>query len=123
MPYTLVFYEAPHRVAESVADLRAVLGGSRRLVIARELTKLFETLHACTLAEAEAWLAADANRRKGEFVLIVDGADAAGGTGQQRRAARAGDTARRAPAQAGGRAGGEDRAAAGGTSSTSWRSS
>ena len=77
LPYTLVFYEAPHRVAESVADLREVLGGTRRLVIARELTKLFETLHACTLAEAEAWLAADPNRRKGEFVLIVDGADAA----------------------------------------------
>ncbi len=77
LPYTLVFYEAPHRVAESVADLREVLGGTRRLVIARELTKLFETLYACTLAEAEAWLAADANRRRGEFVLIVDGADTA----------------------------------------------
>lgn len=75
--YTLVFYEAPHRVAESVADLREVLGGGRRLVIARELTKLFETLHACTLAEAETWLAVDPNRRKGEFVLVVEGADAA----------------------------------------------
>jgi len=77
LPYTLVFYEAPHRVAESIADLREVLGGTRRVVIARELTKLFETLHACTLAEAEGWLAADPKRRKGEFVLIVDGADAA----------------------------------------------
>ena len=87
LPYTLVFYEAPHRVVESIADLREVLGGSRHLVIARELTKLFETLHACTLAEAEAWFAADPNRRKGEFVLIVEGADMAAepdGGGAQR---------------------------------------
>jgi 16S rRNA (cytidine1402-2'-O)-methyltransferase len=75
LPFTLVFYEAPHRIAESVADLRTVLGGDRRIVIARELTKLFETLHACPLAEAEAWLASDSNRRKGEFVLVVEGAD------------------------------------------------
>ena len=77
LPFTLVFYEAPHRVAESVADLCAVLGGGRRIVLARELTKLFETLHACPLAEAQAWLAADSNRRKGEFVLVVEGADGA----------------------------------------------
>jgi len=75
LPFTLVFYEAPHRIAESVADLRAVLGGARRIVLARELTKLFETMHACSLAEVEAWLAVDPNRRKGEFVLIVEGAD------------------------------------------------
>jgi 16S rRNA (cytidine1402-2'-O)-methyltransferase len=75
LPYTLVFYEAPHRVEECVADLRAVLGGSRRIVLARELTKLFESLHACTLAEAEDWLAAEPARRKGEFVLIVEGAE------------------------------------------------
>lgn len=74
LPYTLVFYEAPHRVEECAADLRAVLGGDRRIVVARELTKLFESLHACTLAEAEDWLAADPARRKGEFVLIVEGA-------------------------------------------------
>lgn len=75
LPFTLVFYEAPHRIAESVADLRAVLGAARRIVLARELTKLFETMHACSLAEVEAWLAADPNRCKGEFVLIVEGAD------------------------------------------------
>ena len=60
-------------MAASVGE-RAVLGGDRRLVRARELTKLFETMHDCTLAEAEAWLAADPNRCKGEFVLIVEGA-------------------------------------------------
>jgi 16S rRNA (cytidine1402-2'-O)-methyltransferase len=74
LPYTLVFYEAPHRVEECVADMRAVLGDERRVVLARELTKLFESLHVCTLAEAEDWLAADPARRKGEFVLIVEGA-------------------------------------------------
>jgi len=79
LPFTLVFYEAPHRIAESVADLRAVLGGARRIMLARELTKLFETLHACSLADVEAWLASDPNRRKGEFVLVVEGAD--GGAG------------------------------------------
>jgi 16S rRNA (cytidine1402-2'-O)-methyltransferase len=74
LPYALVFYEAPHRIEECVGDLRAVLGGERRIVLARELTKLFETVHACTLSEARDWLAADPVRRKGEFVLIVEGA-------------------------------------------------
>ena len=74
LPYFLVFYEAPHRVEECIEDLRTVLGGERRIVLARELTKLFETVHAGTLAEAGGWLAADPARRKGEFVLIVEGA-------------------------------------------------
>jgi 16S rRNA (cytidine1402-2'-O)-methyltransferase len=74
LPYTLVFHEAPHRVEECVADLFAVLGGERRIVLARELTKLFESVHSCTLAEAQDWLAPDPKRRKGEFVLIVEGA-------------------------------------------------
>ena len=74
LPYTLVFYEAPHRVEECVSDLRAVLGDTRRIVIARELTKLFESVHACALGEAGTWLAGNPDRRKGEFVLIVEGA-------------------------------------------------
>ncbi|MGB8076617.1 MAG: 16S rRNA (cytidine(1402)-2'-O)-methyltransferase [Gallionella sp.] len=73
-PYTLVFYEAPHRIAECVADLRTVLGGERRIVLARELTKMFETIHACALNEAQAWLLSDSNRQRGEFVLLVSGA-------------------------------------------------
>jgi 16S rRNA (cytidine1402-2'-O)-methyltransferase len=77
LPFTLVFYEAPHRITECVADLRAALGDGRRIVFARELTKLFETLHECSLADAESWLASNANRRKGEFVLILEGADRA----------------------------------------------
>ncbi len=74
LPYSLVFYEAPHRVAECVADLAAMLGAQRDIVIARELTKLFETIHRCRLSEASAWLASDPNRQRGEFVLIVSGA-------------------------------------------------
>jgi 16S rRNA (cytidine1402-2'-O)-methyltransferase len=70
----LVFYEAPHRVADSVADLCATFGGERHIVIARELTKIHETLHRCRLDEAVAWLEADDNHRRGEFVLVVEGA-------------------------------------------------
>lgn len=73
LPAALVFYEAPHRVIEALEDMADVLGGSRSLVIARELTKLFESIHACPLAEATEWLKSDANRQKGEFVLIVSG--------------------------------------------------
>ena len=75
LPYALVFYEAPHRVVEAVEDLAAVLG-ERTLVIARELTKLFESIHSGPLAEAAAWMRADPNRQKGEFVLVVSGAPA-----------------------------------------------
>jgi len=72
VPAALVFYESPHRVVESVADLCAVLGGARTLVIARELTKLFESVHACPLSDATGWLDADPDNRRGEFVLVVD---------------------------------------------------
>ena len=70
----LVFYEAPHRVRETLRDLADTLGGERQIVIARELTKLFEAVHACALSEALAWLDADQHRSKGEFVLVVEGA-------------------------------------------------
>ena len=71
LPCALVFYEAPHRIEETVADLAAELQPQRSLVIARELTKLFESIVRLPLAEAPAWLAADENRRRGEFVLAV----------------------------------------------------
>ena len=73
-PYTLVFYEAPHRIVECVADLCSVLGGERQIVLAREITKLFETIHACALRDAEAWLLSDSNQQRGEFVVLVSGA-------------------------------------------------
>ncbi len=74
LPYALVFYEAPHRVVECVEDMSAALGPERILVIARELTKLFEQIHRCRLGEAAAWLRED--RERGEFVLIAEGAAA-----------------------------------------------
>lgn len=68
---TLVFYEAPHRVAETVADLAARLEPQREIVIARELTKLFESITRMPLVYAPAWLAADPDRSRGELVLLV----------------------------------------------------
>ena len=79
MAATLVFYEAPHRVSESVADMLAVLGGEREIVICRELTKLFEQIVRLPLADAPAWLAADSNRLRGEFVILVGPAPQAEG--------------------------------------------
>ncbi|PMS30769.1 16S rRNA (cytidine1402-2'-O)-methyltransferase [Trinickia symbiotica] len=75
-PHALVFYEAPHRIVETVRALGEALGGERRILIARELTKLHEALHCCTLAEGPTWLEEDANRQRGEFVLVVEGAPA-----------------------------------------------
>ena len=74
LPYTLVFYEAPHRILECIADLQTVFGGERQIVLAREITKLFESIHRCILAEAMDWLNSDPNNQRGEFVLLVSGA-------------------------------------------------
>lgn len=70
---TLVFYEAPHRIVDSIDALLRTFGPQRRVVIARELSKMFEQIHRCPLADAGAWLAADANRQRGEFVVLVEG--------------------------------------------------
>jgi 16S rRNA (cytidine1402-2'-O)-methyltransferase len=72
MPFALVFYEAPHRVRAMVAELARSLEPTRTLVVARELTKAFETIDRMPLADAQAWIGADAHRERGEFVLIVD---------------------------------------------------
>lgn len=71
---TLVFYESPHRVADTIASMIQVFGPDRRIVIARELSKMFEQLHRCSLSEAADWLTADAHHQRGEFVLLVDAA-------------------------------------------------
>ncbi|MCH9638232.1 MAG: 16S rRNA (cytidine(1402)-2'-O)-methyltransferase [Betaproteobacteria bacterium] len=71
----LIFYEAPHRVLACVSDMIAVFGEQRQLTIARELTKLFETIHSCSLVDALVWLKADTNQQKGEFVLLLSGAE------------------------------------------------
>lgn len=72
---TLMFYEAPHRIEETVSALTSVFPASRQIVLARELSKLFEEIHRCSLAEASAWLTQDATRRKGEFVILLEGAN------------------------------------------------
>ena len=69
---TLVFYEAPHRIIESVEDVAKVLGENRQITFCRELTKTFETIYSCPASRASAWLQADANQQRGEFVLLVE---------------------------------------------------
>ena len=71
---TLIFYEAPHRIEETLNALADVFEPERRIVIARELTKLFEEIHRCTMAEVMDWFKSDPNHKKGEFVLLVEGA-------------------------------------------------
>jgi 16S rRNA (cytidine1402-2'-O)-methyltransferase len=71
---TLVFYESSHRIEESLADMLAIFGGDRPAVLARELTKLFETVLDGTLADLQARVDVDENQRKGEFVVMVQGA-------------------------------------------------
>ncbi len=73
---TLVFYEAPHRIADTLAACERAFGAERRVLIARELSKLFEQLHRCQLGDAAAWIAADPNHQRGEFVLLVEAAAA-----------------------------------------------
>lgn len=73
---TLVFYESSHRVRECLDDMAAVFGAARPAVLARELTKLFETVLDGTLAQLQARLAADPNQERGEFVLLVGGREA-----------------------------------------------
>lgn len=71
---TWMIYEAPHRLLECLQDMQQVLGNERRVLLARELTKTFETLHAAPLAELVAWVAADSDQQRGECVLVVEGA-------------------------------------------------
>ncbi|WP_311567742.1 16S rRNA (cytidine(1402)-2'-O)-methyltransferase [Photobacterium arenosum] len=72
-PRTLIFYESPHRILDSLADMQAVLGPDRHVVLARELTKTFETIHGAPLGELISWLGEDSNRIRGEMVLLVAG--------------------------------------------------
>ncbi len=73
-PRTLVFYESAHRIEDSLTDMAAAFGAERPAVLARELTKLFETVLDGTLAAVRTQVAADPNQRRGEFVVIVQGA-------------------------------------------------
>ena len=71
---TLVFYEAPHRILETAQALASALEGTRRVVVAREISKLFEQIHRCQLSELHDWLAQAPEHQKGEFVLLVEAA-------------------------------------------------
>jgi 16S rRNA (cytidine1402-2'-O)-methyltransferase len=93
-PHTLVFFEAPHRIRALLDDLAACFPGLRQVVIARELTKVFETVVSLPLADAPAWLAADGNRERGEFVVAL----AAPGEAQARARVAALDAAGVLPA-------------------------
>jgi 16S rRNA (cytidine1402-2'-O)-methyltransferase len=75
-PRTLVFFEAPHRIAATLADLAAEFGNERRAVVARELTKAHETLYRGPLAELAQRAAAEDNFRRGEITIVVAGAQA-----------------------------------------------
>lgn len=73
---TLIFYESPHRILACLDDLLTVMGANREVVIARELTKSYETIHSGTVAETKIWVEQDQNQQRGEIVLLVAGAPA-----------------------------------------------
>jgi 16S rRNA (cytidine1402-2'-O)-methyltransferase len=71
---TLIFYEAPHRILESIKDMAQVFGEDRPVGFAREITKTFETIKKMTLGELAAFVESDRNQQKGEIVLVIGGA-------------------------------------------------
>jgi len=71
---TLIFYESPHRILACLEDIETVMGPEREVVVARELTKTFETLHSASVADTRAWVAEDQNQQRGEIVLLLAGA-------------------------------------------------
>lgn len=77
-PDTLVFYESVHRIEEALRDMCGILGGGRTAALVRELTKLHETIYRSSLQELVEWVADDPRQRKGEHVVLVQGADETG---------------------------------------------
>ena len=73
---TWMLYEAPHRLLECLEDMLDVLGPGRQVVLARELTKTFETIQGAPLSELVEWVRGDTDQQRGECVLVVDGAPA-----------------------------------------------
>jgi len=83
-----LMHEAPHRIRECVADMLDVLGPARRITFARELTKVFESVHECALGAALDWLDTDPNHARGEFVLVVHGVAQPADNGLHREGSR-----------------------------------
>ncbi|MCD6680609.1 MAG: 16S rRNA (cytidine(1402)-2'-O)-methyltransferase [Burkholderiaceae bacterium] len=81
MPHPFVLFEAPHRIAPTLAAIARLAGGGRRVAIGRELTKRFEEIHVCDVADARGWLDADENRLRGEYVLVVAAPSRTAGSG------------------------------------------
>lgn len=73
-PRTLVFFESPHRIVDSLADMAGILGEDREGVFVRELTKTFETVHHGNLDALQQWVATDANQQRGEIIVLIHGA-------------------------------------------------
>ena len=69
----MIFYESTHRILDTLEDMQAVLGEERYIVLAREMTKTWETITGNTIKNLREWLLEDPNRTKGEMVLIVEG--------------------------------------------------
>lgn len=76
LPWISVFYEAPHRIADCLDDMQAVFGPEREAVLARELTKTFETIRRLPLGQLADWVKQDSNQQRGEAVLVIDAAPA-----------------------------------------------
>ncbi len=74
-PRTLVFFESTHRIADSLADMAAIFGPEREAALAKELTKSFESIRRGPLRDLHAWLTAQAERSRGEFVVMIGGAE------------------------------------------------
>ncbi|WP_324682378.1 16S rRNA (cytidine(1402)-2'-O)-methyltransferase [Bibersteinia trehalosi] len=70
---TLIFYESTHRILDTLADMQEIFGQTRYVVMARELTKTWETIQGAEIATLREWLLQDSNRIKGEIVLVVEG--------------------------------------------------
>ncbi len=71
---TLIFYEAPHRILETLQDMREMMG-DRELTVCRELTKTFETVRKGVLSDILLWVEQDSQQQRGEMVLVLAGAD------------------------------------------------
>ncbi len=83
LPHTVVLYESPHRIVGCLDDLVHCFGPTRDMVMARELTKKFETIKSGSIADIQAWVEHDSNQQRGEFVLMLAGKPQNGTDGQK----------------------------------------